>query len=147
MLWFFGQELTEVYAVRGEFDLFNELGVADYYWTTLQWKSGAIATIYASWAMPDGTPNYVETELLLSGSKAAAHFDWRGQVVRLFDEHSFCTQEVFPNIYLLQDQAFVQAIINDTRPFPSGEDGLNALKVVEAAELSATKGTPIQIQL
>ena len=147
LLWFFGPGLKQVYAHRGDFLVYSEIGVADYYWTFLTWENGASAAVYATWAVPDGTPNYVETELLLNGTRAAAHFDWKGQVVRLFDEDSFVTQEAFPNIYQIQDQAFVDAITQDRTPTPDGTDGINALRVILAAEESAQTGMPVSIDL
>jgi predicted dehydrogenase len=147
LLWFFGPDLKEVYATRGDFTLYQELGVADYYWTFLKWRNGASAAVYVTWAMPDGTPNYVETELLLTGTKASAHFDWTGQVVRLYDMAKSVNDDVFPNMIRLQAEGFIRAILRDQPATPSGLDGLNALRVILAAEESAATGLPVGLEL
>lgn len=147
LLWFFGPAVKEVYATRGDFLLYEELGVADYYWTIIKWENGATATVYVTWAMPNGTPNYVETELLLTGTKSAAHYDWKGQVVRYMDMEKTINDDVFPNMIRLQAEGFIDAILNDRPPSPNGQDGINALRIIQAAEESAKSGKPVPIKL
>jgi len=46
----------------------------------------------------------------------------------------------------LELEDFVQSVLSDTPPKASGEDGLMALKICEAALQSAGKGQPVKIQ-
>ena len=147
LLWLLGPGLKEVYATRGDFKLNEELGVADYYWNFLKWENGVNAAVYVTWAMPDGTPNYVETELMLTGTESVAHYDWKGQVVRLIDDKKQTYDDVFPNMIRLQAEGFIDAIFSDREPSPNGQDGLNALRVIMAAEESAGSGRPVPITL
>jgi predicted dehydrogenase len=55
--------------------------------------------------------------------------------------------DVFPNMIRLQAEGFIDAILNDRPPTPSGQDGINALRVIMAAEESAQSGMPVPIKL
>jgi predicted dehydrogenase len=47
----------------------------------------------------------------------------------------------------LQAEGFIDGILRDLPTTPSGQDGLKALKVILAAEESASRGIPVPIKL
>jgi len=54
-------------------------------------------------------------------------------------------RDLFFDAYLEEDRAFVQAILEDRPPSPSGRDGLEAVKAVNAGNRSIASGAPVKL--
>lgn len=113
----------------------------DYALTTLQFDSGAVAHVEATWMDPSGFRVAYE----VCGSEGMIEFDNRlTPSVRTAIEGAPVNQEAplapDDDPYRLQLESFVEAVRNGTEPPITGFDGLMALSISSAAMESARTG-------
>jgi predicted dehydrogenase len=155
ILWNMGTDVESVYAQRGSFVLKEQgLDTPDFYWTMLRFKSGATAVTHSHWAMPVAFPNAPESELLITGTKGAVHLRLAGQHLVFANDSGFEAPDVSYGFaapdagsFRKEDEHFTDCIIEDREPLVGGIDGLNALKVILAADESIRTGQPVKVEL
>ena len=142
--WCFGK-VCRVYA-RGLYEMKDFNG--DYALVTLRFESGAIAHIEGSWARLSGFETSVEvagTEGLLSFSNV----DSRPLVVEMKAKDGSTNSVVIAespiatNPYYLELKHFIDCLETGKAPDVSPEDGLEAVRIGEAALRSISAGQPV----
>ncbi|AWE41994.1 MULTISPECIES: Gfo/Idh/MocA family oxidoreductase [unclassified Actinobaculum] len=146
--WFTGAEITSVYAIAGNFRSAEAHDHSpDYYDTVLltaRFSNGTLGHINGAQGVRYGYDSRVEihgttgridigdlnaNRVVVSGAQGSSYRDtvpsWR---------------TLYHDAYSAEDAAFVDAIIHDTEPLATGEDGLAAVEVVQAGNTSITTG-------
>ncbi len=146
--WFTGAEITSVYAIAGNFRSAEARDrFPDFYDTVLltaRFSNGALGHINGAQGVRYGYDSRVEihgttgridigdlnaNRVVVSAAQGSSYRDtvpsWR---------------TLYHDAYSAEDAAFVEAIIHDTEPLATGEDGLAAVEVVQAGNTSITTG-------
>ncbi len=102
----------------------------------LESTEGIIGTIEASWATP-GSANVIE----VYGNSGAAFVDYMGAVRYLAEGSS---DWIYPEVpqtsrFVRQMEHFLECVREGKQPWVTGDDGLEALKIVEAAYRSVER--------
>jgi len=134
----FGNDLEEVYAVAGSITHKFE----DYANILLRFKGNRNAFVETNWL----TPRKVR-RLIITGTEGLINVEYITQEITIENEERLY-QPLIENKEPLQLelQSFVDSILQDEPSEPSGEDGLKALKICEAALESAKIGKPVRIK-
>ncbi len=152
--WLSGREPKRVYA-QGQKKVLAARGLDTY--DSLQalvtFDDGLSAVFEASWILPETLPMIVDVKYEVIGSDGALYIDWHDQglhhvtpagyrhpIVAGLDVHGRPTG--MP-IWMLD--SFIACVSGDTAPLASIDDGLAAVRVVEAIHSSADSGTPIDL--
>jgi UDP-N-acetylglucosamine 3-dehydrogenase len=154
LLWNFGTDVESVYATKGEFILKDELHTPDYYWNLLKFRNGVTCVAHSLWTLPEASPSFTQSELVIHGTVGSAHLDVDGQWLRFAGpersdapDFLYGIGEPHAGAYRLEDEHFVECIVKDRTPIVNGIDGMNALKVILAAEESTRVGAPVPVAL
>ncbi|MEZ4712875.1 MAG: Gfo/Idh/MocA family oxidoreductase [Caldilineaceae bacterium] len=147
--WFWGAEVTEVYAEIGENLLHPDLGIDDAGMLSFTLANGVYGTLDTSWSRPGAYPTWGDVKLELVGEQGAVQVDAFEQHVALSSQKTGKTQWVNwgSNVDLGLVRDFVDAIRTGRPPSITGEDGLRALEVALAAYRSAELGRPVRLPL
>lgn len=146
LLWNLGRDVAVVYSTAGDFALSRELQTPDYYWNVIKFANGATGVVHASWAEPDAYRNYVESELLINGERGSAHLLLANQQLAFASDTTYETPSVTP-AFPLEAAHFVDCIRFHRRPLAGGQEGLDALRILEACEASVRSGGPVRVRL
>ena len=148
LLSIFGREVDNVYATRGNFEIFDKLGVADYYWNIIKWKNGATAALQVTWNEPEGNKNLLEMECYVNGTNGSAHVILGGQQLNVAtDQQCDYPELTLDNGYHIEADHFIKCILSDEQPYAGGQAGLDTLKIMIALEQSSKEGLPVQVNL
>jgi len=148
MRWYLGSEVSEVYAVANR--IFHadegEVETGGMVWVTFE--NGVFATIDCSWSRPPYWPSWGGLSFEMVTERGAVWVDAFRQNLTVFTHALQRPYWAFwgsdPNQAMIED--FVQAIRAQRPPRVSGEDGLRAVEVVEAAYQSVQSGQPVRLQ-
>ena len=127
--------------VPGDFD---DTGVV-----TLEFESGAFATLDCSWSRPAKTfPTWGDVTMGVQGTKAAVELDMFAQNITRYDEAANHIRLAWYGSRIDGGlvAAFVRAVTTGEQTgIATGEDGLRAVEVVAAAYKSARTHTPVAV--
>jgi len=139
ILQLFGNDLEEVYTVAGSIAHKFE----DYANVMLKFKGKRTAFVETNWL----TPRKVR-RLIVTGTEGLLNVEYITQEITIENQKRLY-QPLIENKEPLQLelQSFVDSILKDKPPQPTGEEGLKALKICEAALESARSARPIRISL
>jgi predicted dehydrogenase len=155
--WISGAEVASVSAqVQRDPKSGNEVSTM----ALLSLTNGAMATLWASWNV--AAPGFPRSTsgALIAGESGNLDLDAYGQL-RLGKEKTWTVvaeQEAIDwagqgalspvrmKAYQLQDQEFIDSILEDREPSVTGEDGRAAVEVAEAAYRSAAEGRTIHLR-
>ncbi len=149
LLWCLGERPTTVYAAATR-RLLTDLGVDDSVFMTLRFPSGATACIEASWVLPETSVTPLDARLEIVGTQGAVYVDIHGQGLTIVDAalpdkpDTMYGPEVHGQITgILRDEieSFVRCIRDGSEPLITGEMGLEAARVIEAAHRSLESGS------
>jgi UDP-N-acetylglucosamine 3-dehydrogenase len=140
--WLVGAEATRVYA-RIHAGVRPELAVDSIGSATIEWANGALATVTAGWANPDGYPFFLDARFEVVGSKGAARVDYPYQELHLADATRSELLAASRTDAVWNLDAFIDAVLRDEEPPISGEDGLAALELMLACYRSAASGEEV----
>jgi len=145
--WFWGAEVTEVYAEIGE-GLFNPgLGIDDAGLLSFQLSNGIYGTLDTSWSRPVSYPTWGDVKIEVLGEKGLVRVDALRQQVAVSSNAVGKTQWTDwgsdMDAGLVAD--FVGMIREDREPSITGYDGLKALEVALAAYESARTGKTVKL--
>ena len=149
--WMLGEDPVEVYASASA--LFDEaameLGDFDSANTVLRCESGAMATIHNTRRVTYGYDQRIEVHGSKGSVSALNHAEARVQFAGEDgytvppNQHFFLDR--YMEAYRLEIAAFVKAAQAGEAPPSSGHDGLMALALAEAADLSARENRPVRV--
>lgn len=151
--WFTNSEFAKVYAVAGNYRCADVLtGFPAFYDNislvasladgTQGMIDGALSVRYGYDARVEvlGTEGVLFVGRLPEGSVAVC-----GQDGRMIRRAVTSWRDLFGEAYVAEDRAFVAAIRENQEPVVTGQDGLMAMKVVEAGNRSIREGVPVHI--
>ncbi len=147
--WFWGAEVSEVYAEVGESLAHPNLGIDDCGMLSLALTNGVYATLDTSWSRPPSYPTWGDVKIEVVGDKGVAYADLSKQHVSVSSAQTGKTQwhSWGGNMDLGLMRDFVEMIRQGRAPSISGEDGLAALEVALAAYRSDQNREPVQLPL
>jgi predicted dehydrogenase len=147
--WFWGTEVTEVYAEVGESLLHPGLGIDDAGLLSFKLATGAYGTLDTSWSRPKSYPTWGDVKIEVLGERGIARVDAFNQTVAVYSDQVGRGQWLpwGSDMDLGLIHNFVEAIARKQEPFISGYDGLKALEVALAAYRSAELGQPVSLPL
>lgn len=154
--WLLGSEVTRVYGLSRSGMLSGRgIDTPDFYFSMLEFESGAVAVIENSWILPNTTPNLVDVKCELIGSKGALYMDaTHNRTLEKYTESDagYPDMLVMPTIHGRQQgfaaesiRHFVECVREGTQPMVTGRDGLIATKVICALEESIQAGRPVDL--
>ena len=143
--WFWGAEVTEVYAEIG-FDLLHPgLGIDDAGLLSFRLSNGAYGTLDTSWSRPEAFPTWGDVTIEVVGERGVMRLDFEKQNLAVYSNRERKARWVYwgsdYNRGLIRD--FVGMIAEGREPSITGWDGLKALEVALAAYRSAETGQPV----
>jgi predicted dehydrogenase len=143
--WLIGREARRVYArihngVRPALPV-DSIGSA-----TIEWDGGAISTLTAGWANPDGYPFFLDARFEVVGSLGAARVDHPYQEIQLADATRSERIAASRNDAVWNLESFIGAVRRDEVPPITGEDGLRALELLVACYRSAEAGIEVDVR-
>lgn len=131
----FNEEPRTVYATAGSIAHQFE----DYANINIGYPGNRTAFIETNWL----TPKKVR-QLNITGTRGIITVDYITQELAVEDNRQLTQPHIpYQEPLYLELRAFAESIINDTPPPVTGEDGLKALKICEAALESAKTGKPV----
>ncbi len=155
--WITGAEIASVSAhVQRDPQTGNEVSTM----ALLSLTNGAMVTLWASWAIPAPVFPRGTSGALISGETGNLDLDAYGEL-RLGKDNSWkivAEQEpidwvgqgalspIRMKAYQMQDQEFIDSILEDRTPSVTGEDGRTAVEVATAAYRSAAEDRTIQLR-
>jgi predicted dehydrogenase len=143
--WMLQSEVTEVYCDAT--DAMYHSGFDDTGLVTLTFENGLFATIDCSWSRPKSYPTWGDVTLELVGEAGVLNMDMFAQDLTVYqdDGPSVSWRNWGSNMDLGLVRAFVNGTEGGAPPEVSGEDGLRATEVVEAAYRSIETGQPVRL--
>ena len=145
--WITGSEVTEVYAVANRilqegFDRVETGGLV-----SLRFANGVFATIDCSWSKPRSWPTWGGLAIEALGTSGAIEADAFRQRLDVYGRREDGVRwRAFgddANAGMLRE--FLAALREGRRPAVSGEDGLRAVEIVDAAYRSIAAGAPVRL--
>jgi myo-inositol 2-dehydrogenase / D-chiro-inositol 1-dehydrogenase len=148
---FLGEEPVEVHAVASCLvdPAIGEAGDVDTAAVLLKTASGRIAQISNSRRATYGYDQRIEVHgslgLLAAGNRHATTVTFAGAGGYLTDPALPFFLERYAEAYRLELAAFLDAVAGGRAPGPTGEDGLRAQRLADAATESARSGRPVRV--
>lgn len=137
MHWMMDSGVYEVYAVIGS----QRGSQEDHANIVLHFRNGSTGFIEANWL----TPRKVR-KLIVTGSEAIVSVDYITQEVTVEDEKGlFSPTLMFQEPLRRELTHFVECVRSDGKPLVSGEDGLAALEIADAALKSSGVHKPVPL--
>lgn len=145
--WFWGAEVTEVFAEVGDSLLHPELGIDDVGMLSFKLANGVYGSLDTSWSRPPSHNIWGDVRIEVLGVNGLLQVDAFSQNVSISSNAAGKNQLVGwgsnADLGLIKD--FVGMVREDREPFITGYDGLKALEVALAAYESAKLGEPVSI--
>jgi predicted dehydrogenase len=154
--WLSGSEIKKVYSVSRSVVLKGQgIKTPDFYQSILELSSGATAYVENCWVIAENAPNVFDFEGEFIGTKGSTYVNISHH--RMIEKY---TQDGsgFPDVLGIVDingkptgfctasiEHFIDCIAHGTDPVVTGEDGLEATRVVQAMEQSARSGQPVNL--
>ncbi len=154
--WLLGDEVCRVYGLaRSGMLSARGIDTPDFYFSMLEFRSGAVAVIENSWILPNSTPHLVDVKCELVGTKGALYMDaTHNRTLEKYTESEAGYPDMFvmPSIHGRQQgfaaesiRHFVECVRDGKQPMVTGRDGLIATKVICALEESIQTGQPVDL--
>ncbi|HEU0236732.1 MAG TPA: Gfo/Idh/MocA family oxidoreductase [Candidatus Limnocylindrales bacterium] len=140
--WLIGREPRRVYA-RIHRGVRPDLAVDSIGTATIEWDGGAVSTLTAGWANPDGFPTFLDARFEVVGSKGAARVDHPYQDLRVADASRSERLAAARTDAVWNLDSFIDAVRRDVEPPITGEDGLRALELLLACYRSSELGEEV----
>jgi len=135
----------------------RDVDTYDFHVAIVEFTRGAVVTIENAWILPRSQPMVYDLKLELLGSEGAIYANpshlgaleiHAGGQMRYGDVLGITpTSDLRTGGFVLEAIArFVDALLYDRPVLATGEDGLEAVRIVSAIEESARLGRPVEIQ-
>jgi predicted dehydrogenase len=145
--WFWGEEITEVYAEIGDSLVHPNLGIDDAGLLSFTLGNGVYGTLDTSWSRPPSYATWGDVKIEVIAEGGVAYADMSRQHVYVSSNAAGKMQWHAwggnMDMGLIQD--FVESIRLKRPPSITGKDGLQALEVALAAYRSAAARQPVAI--
>ena len=153
--WLVGSAVTRVYSVsRSKVLAARGIPTPDFFETTLEFASGAVAVVENCWILPNSEPNIVDFKLRCIGSTGSATVDTTHN--RTFEQYGEKAgyRDVLGMVNVFGEQQgfalesiryFADCVIHGRQPSPTGDDGLRNTAIICAALESAKTGLPVNV--
>ncbi|MBI1294606.1 gfo/Idh/MocA family oxidoreductase [bacterium] len=145
--WFWGAEVTEVYAEVGHSLVYPDLGIDDAGLLSFQLSNGIYGTLDTSWSRPSSYLTWGDVKIEVLGDKGMIRSNAFNQQLTVASNKVGKSRWVGwgsdIDFGLIQD--FVAMVREDRAPSITGYDGLKAMEVALAAYESARTGRPVKI--
>lgn len=142
--WYLGEEVVSVYAQANRIFHESKVEVETGGMVSLEFASGVFASIDCSWSRPEAWPAWGGLSFELVSARGAVRVDGFSQNVDFFSEErgglAWLPWGSDANAAMIEE--FASALAEGREPRPSGEDGLQAVRIVAAAYESAAEGRP-----
>ena len=140
MRYIFEEDPTAVFAKIGNL---RHSKYEDYAQIMLTFEHGKTAFLEANWLTPYKTRN-----LLVTGSKAILNLNYLTQEITVETAGQTTTsRHAFQEPLKLELQHFTDCVLNDRTPRVTGQDGLKALQIAEAAFRSSKQNIAVKLKL
>jgi len=148
MRWYLGSEVVEVYAVANRIFHANDVEVETGGLVMVTFADGTFASIDCSWSRPPYWPSWGGLSFEVVTERGAVLVDAFKQNLTVYSHALQRPYWAFwgSDINQAMINEFVQAIHEQREPRVTGEDGLQAVRVVEAAYRSLETGQPVKIE-
>lgn len=147
LAWYLNDTVTEVYAVANDVLYHGETEVETGGLVMLTYSNGTFATIDCSWSKPPYYPTWGGLALDLIGEKGLVTANAFKQVMTVY-QHTL-QRPVYAYWGSDANQAMVDEFIDAIRekrlPCVTGRDGLQAVRIVDAAYRSIASGQPVRL--
>lgn len=145
--WFFGAEVTEVYAEIGYGLLHPDQTIDDAGILSFSMSNGAYGTLDTSWSRPAAFPTWGDVTIEVVGERGWIRLDAFKQQFAVYSNQASKAQWVGwgSNMDLGLIRDFVGMIREGREPSITGYDGLKALEVALAAYRSSETGAPVAL--
>ena len=146
--WLFNEEPNVVFARTGNVlnpkaSGFVGTDYEDFATIVLGFKNGKTAIIIANWVTP-----YKVRRISVTCTDGNLSGDYMSQEIRLDDGNSVTIPTRKHEEPLVNElTSFINAVKSNSSPVVTGIDGLNTIKIAEAAITSAKRGSPIYLDL
>jgi len=155
MRWWLDSEPVEARA-WGRQEVLAGMGIPTYDIIQAQVKfaSGAFVTFESGWIYPNTFPSTVDSFMEVIGTSGHVHLDRKRESIEISTEKKF----TYPKGFLISDtfgrlrgafpmclEDFLLAIINDTQPHVTGNDGRQVTAVLEAIHTSLKTGDTVKV--
>ncbi len=143
-----GEEITSVYA-QADTHFYPQLPVEDCGLLLMELSGGGIVSLDPSWSRPNQAfPTWGDVTMEVSGTGGVANVDYAAEHTTVYTNARVRAAQLGwgedNDVLLVMD--FVQAIREGRAPMASGEDGLRAVEIVEAAYASIASGEAVLVQ-
>ena len=141
--WIVGSEPVSVYS-EASTSVERKFPQEDETFTIIHFANGVVACAHIGWNLPDNHPGGRDFKLDISGDQGSLNMDLASQGVKIFTILGHKFPSTAPGLGE-EDRVFVDCIL-DGRPVPvTGEDGLAALRMVNAALKSIEEKAVVQL--
>lgn len=146
--WFTDTEVDSVYAVSNRITYQGETELETGGLVSLTFADGRRASIDCSWSRPLNYPTWGGLALRLVTDRGAVDLDAFSQVHTVYGGAAQHTRWDYwgGDANQMMVDEFVAAVRDRRAPFVTGEDGLRAVEVVEAAYRSVQSGKPEKVR-
>jgi len=147
MRWISGSEVKRVFT-EAVWNLHRKHGydVEDTTWTLLRFHSGVVGALETGWVVPTTFPTKADFKLEVTGTKGMAAYDLTKQEL-LFTTPEGHYAERFSPMLENELKHFIDCVRTGRPPSVTGEDGLAALEISLAAQLSAKESRVVELPL
>lgn len=142
--WLIGQEPLSVYA-RIHNGNRPDLPVDSIGTAVITWEGGAISSLTAGWANPDGYPISLDARFEIVGSLGAARVDHPYQEIHLADATRSERLAVARNDAAWVLDSFIDSVTRDVEPPITADDGVRALELLLACYRSSELGEEVPV--
>lgn len=147
--WFWGAEVTEVYAEIGDSLIHPGLGIDDVGLLSFKLANGIYGTLDTSWSRPASYTTWGDVKIEITAEKGVVYVDALKQHLAVSSDQTGKTR--WHGWGSNMDQGLINDFIGMIRenraPSITGEDGLRAVEVAIAAYRSAETGKPVSLPL
>src|SRR3972149_6998380 len=152
--WLSGAEVERVFSVsRSVVQQGLGIDTPDFYQSILELSNGRTAVIENCWIIAESAPNIFDLKGEFVGTKGSAFVDVSHH--RMIEKYTQEGPALLDALRSLDQHGnplgsaaiehFIDSVVRDTAPTAPGEDGLEAPRVVEAMEISARSGHPVNL--
>jgi predicted dehydrogenase len=159
--WYFNDVPVKVSAEIVDGPVKRELGVHDFIWITIRFRTGGLAVVETGWGLSDAMAKwrrpadwggFGDVCMELIGEKGSLYLDYRPMTLVAVDEEGWKFPDTlhWPQMHgevvgdlLEEDRFFLRVLRGEQEILTTAEDGRKALAVVLAAQKSVRDGAPV----
>ena len=136
MYYLFNENMTQVYATMGS--ILEKCEYEDHAEIMTKFENGITGILEVNWLTP-----YKRRQIEVTGTDGIISVDYIDQSIEVYGKFAQDVEIQHEEPLKEEITSFINSIINDEAPEITGEDGLNALKMVLAANKSSKEQVPI----